>query len=155
MISICYVSILQESSGCSAWWRDDRRRLRGAFQNHPHRRRRLATFGVPTGTLALKNKPLCRTRTQSLARYYTGFYLGTTIACVLAVSMTCVTCLVSGGDRPSRVGSSYAPLCRSVAPLCINRCIAHSGVWLPTEGGACLDKYRYRSLIRLGWYTGW
>ena len=79
---------------------------------------------------------------------------GTTIACVLAVSMTCVTCLVSGGDRPSRVGSSYAPLGRSVAPLCINRCIAHSGVWLPTEGGACLDKCRYSSLIRLGVYRG-
>ena len=79
---------------------------------------------------------------------------GTTIACVLAVSMTCVTCLVSGGDRPSRVGSSYAPLGRSVAPLCINRCTAHSGVWLPTEGGACLDKCCYRSLIRLGLYRG-
>ena len=53
-----------------------------------------------------------------------------------------------------RVGSSYARLGRSVAPLCINRCIAHSGVWLPTEGGACLDKCRYSSLIRRGVYRG-
>ena len=62
--------------------------------------------------------------------------------------------LGSGGDSHARVGSSYAPLGRSVAPLCINRCITHSGVWLPTEGGACLDKCCYRSLIRLGLYRG-
>ena len=53
--------------------------------------------------------------------------------------------LGSGGGSHSRVGSSYAPLGRSVVPLCINRCTTHSGVWLPTEGGACLDKCRYNA----------
>ena len=42
--------------------------------------------------------------------------------------------IFSDGGSHSRVGSSYAPLGRSVVPLCINRCTTHSGVWLPTEG---------------------
>ena len=72
---------------------------------------------------------------------------------MLAVSMTCVTCLVSGGDRPSRVGSSYAPLGRSVAPLCINRCITHSGVWrLDSSRGWPLDCTGSDSS---GWVAGW
>ena len=56
---------------------------------------------------------------------------GTTIACVLVHDLCD---LGSGGGSHSRVGSSYAPLGRSVVPLCINRCPTHSGVWLPTEG---------------------
>ena len=38
--------------------------------------------------------------------------------------------------------------------LCINRCIAHSGVWLPAEGVACLDNSQYGSLLRLRFCAG-
>ena len=59
---------------------------------------------------------------------------GTTIVCVLAVSMTCVTWVVV-----EVVTQELVAVMRHSVEVCINRCNMHSGVRLPAEGG-CMPR---------------